>query len=119
MKEKDDLELREPVIAYGKKTFSIEEYLAYENASPTKNEYYHGEIFAMAGAGNKHNAIFTDLLVGLGKCFERFTLSSFGSDLRLHIPSNTLFTYPDIAVYLQGYYVNDSRHHCHLTHCSY
>jgi Uma2 family endonuclease len=99
MKEKDDLELREPVIAYGKKTFSIEEYLAYENASPEKHEYYHGEIFAMAGAGNKHNAIFVDFLVGLGNALKGSACFPLGSDMRLHIPSNTLFTYPDISVY--------------------
>ena len=28
-----DQEIREPVVAYGKKNFTIEEYLEYENAS--------------------------------------------------------------------------------------
>jgi hypothetical protein len=36
-----DLVIREPVVAYGKKKFTIEEYLEYENASEQKHEYYH------------------------------------------------------------------------------
>jgi Uma2 family endonuclease len=98
MKEKDDLELREPVIAYGKKTFSIEEYLAYENASPEKHEYYHGEIFAMAGASMNHVCIERNLLVELGNALRNSPCQPYGSNFRLHIPSNTLYTYPDLTV---------------------
>ena len=42
--------LREPVVAYGKKNFTIEEYLEMETAAIEKSEYYKGEIFAMSGA---------------------------------------------------------------------
>ena len=33
-----------------KKFFTEQEYLEFERESPTKNEFYRGEIFAMAGA---------------------------------------------------------------------
>ena len=35
----------------------LEEYLAREEAAKNKSEYYHGEIFAMAGASLEHNQI--------------------------------------------------------------
>jgi Uma2 family endonuclease len=98
MKKKDELVLREPVIAFGKKTFSIEEYLEYENASPEKHEYYHGEIFAMAGAGLNHVCISRNLLAELVNALKNSPCQPFGTDFRLHIPSNTLYTYPDITV---------------------
>jgi hypothetical protein len=34
----DDFELREPAVAYGKKKFTIEEYLEYENHTQEKQE---------------------------------------------------------------------------------
>ena len=45
-KEEDRI-LREPIAAYGKKVFSIEEYLEFENASEERHEYYKGEIFPL------------------------------------------------------------------------
>lgn len=91
-------ELREPVVAYGKKTFTIEEYLEYENASPEKHEYYQGEIFAMAGAGFLHNFIFSNLFGELAYQLKGKKCKPYGSDMRTYIPENTLFTYPDISI---------------------
>jgi hypothetical protein len=42
------IEVREPVVAYGKKKLTIEEYLEYENASGEKHEFYKGGILAIA-----------------------------------------------------------------------
>lgn len=56
-----ETELREPALAYGKKKWTEEEYLEMERAALEKHEYYRGEIFAMAGAGNRHHIIFRNL----------------------------------------------------------
>ncbi len=32
------------------------EYLAWEREQRDKHEYYHGEVFAMAGGSPRHNA---------------------------------------------------------------
>jgi Uma2 family endonuclease len=93
-----DWELREPVPVYGKKKMTIEEYLKYENASDEKHEYYQGEIFAMSGAKVPHNIISTNLLIALGQKLIGKFCQPFGSDQRIYIPENTLFTYPDISV---------------------
>lgn len=92
-------EVREPIAAYGKKVFTVEEYLEFERQSIEKHEYYRGEIFAMAGAGARHNVIFSNLFVGLGTRLKNSHCRPYGSDMRLHIPENTLFTYPDISIY--------------------
>jgi Uma2 family endonuclease len=96
--DEEDQILREPLVAYGKKLFTIEEYLEYENASQEKHEYYNGEIFAMAGGSKDHSAINRNLIICLGNALEKSCCDLWGSDLRLHIPSNSLFTYPDIRV---------------------
>lgn len=92
-------EVREPVAAYGKKKFTIEEYLDYDNASKGKHEYYHGEIFAMAGVKMAHNRIFSNLFGDISYKLKGRKCTPYGSDTRVHIPSNTLFTYPDISIF--------------------
>jgi len=92
------MEVREPAVAYGKERFSIEEYLRMENTEVVKHEYYQGEIFAMSGAKVSHNTIAVNLLIKLGQKLKGKKCKPFNSDQRIHIPSNTLFTYPDISI---------------------
>jgi Uma2 family endonuclease len=92
------MEVREPAIAYGKQKISIEEYLEMENASIEKHEYYKGEIFAMSGAKMPHNAVHKNLWGSLFVKLKGKKCQPYGSDVRIHIESNTLFTYPDISI---------------------
>ncbi|HEX7847967.1 MAG TPA: Uma2 family endonuclease [Chitinophagaceae bacterium] len=91
-------EVREPAVAYGKRKFTIEEYLEWENAADEKHEYYKGEIFAMSGAKGAHNEISSNLMTSLGSKLKGKNCKPYGSDLRVHITTNTLFTYPDISI---------------------
>jgi Uma2 family endonuclease len=92
------LEVNEPAPAYGKDKISIEDYLQMEKESPVKHEYYKGEIFAMAGASARHNVIYSNLFASIGIKLRGKPCQPYGSDMRLHIPENTLFTYPDISI---------------------
>jgi Uma2 family endonuclease len=91
--------VREPIPEYANQKISIEEYLAFERGSQEKHEYYKGEVFAMSGAGLRYNIIFSNLFGELLSKLKGNPCFPFGSDMRLHIPQNTLFTYPDISVY--------------------
>lgn len=92
------MEVNEPAVAYGKEKMSIEGYLEMENAADEKSEYYKGEIFAMSGAKMPHNRITSNLLIALGLKLKGEKCQPYGSDARIHIQSNTLFTYPDISI---------------------
>jgi Uma2 family endonuclease len=94
-----DMELREPLVAYGKNKFTEEEYLQMERQSPVKHEYYRSEIFAMSGAGKRHNVLFSNLFGDLAFRLKGKPCRPFGSDMRVHIPQNTLYTYPDISIF--------------------
>ncbi|MEO7264024.1 MAG: Uma2 family endonuclease [Ferruginibacter sp.] len=92
------MQIREPSVAYGHKKFTIEQYLEIENAATEKHEYYQGEIFAMSGAKLTHVQI-TGNIYGLFKNkLKGKPCQPYNSDLRIHIPPNTLFTYPDISI---------------------
>ena len=92
------MELREPTVAYGKNKLTPEEYLEWESTALQKHEYYRGELFAMAGASVRHNVIAKNLMIGIGMRLQGKQCQPYGSDLRIHIPENTLFTYPDISI---------------------
>ncbi len=102
------MEIHEPIVAYGKKKFTVQEYLEYEKAATERHEFYQGEIFqmyghgdllAMSGASNLHNMIFSNLLIAIGTKLQGKPCKPYGPDMRLNIPENTLFTYPDITIY--------------------
>ena len=92
------MEIKEAAIEYGKQKISIEDYLMMENASLEKHEYYQGEVFAMAGAKVQHNKISKNLFGTLFGKLKGKRCQPYGSDQRIHIPANTLFTYPDISI---------------------
>lgn len=92
------MEVHEPSPAYNKQFVSVKEYLEQEKISIQKHEYYKGEIFAMAGAGIRHNVIFSNVFIAVGVALKGNKCRPYGSDMRIHIPENTLFTYPDISI---------------------
>jgi Uma2 family endonuclease len=100
--------VHEPIAVYGKKKFTVQEYLEIEKAATERHEFYKGEIFqmhghgdllAMSGAGNKHNIIYSNLFTGLGIRLRGKSCQPYGPDLRINIPENTLYTYPDISIF--------------------
>jgi Uma2 family endonuclease len=102
-------EVKEPAIAYGNNKFTAEEYLLLEKTSSEKHEFYKGEIFPlhkasnidpsmMSGAGVRHNIIQVNLLAFLSLLLKGKSCRPFGSDMRIHIPENTLYTYPDVSI---------------------
>ena len=88
--------VNEPAIKYN--YISPEEYLELERAATEKHEYYQGEIFAMSGATRGHNEIFSNLFGDIAHKLKGKGCKPYGSDFRVHIPKNTLYTYLDIII---------------------
>lgn len=78
--------------------YSAGEYLELEREAEYKSEYYKGEIFAMAGAGHNHNRIVENLSIEIGGFFKAKSCRTYSSDQRIHIPENSLYTYPDLII---------------------
>ncbi len=77
---------------------AAEDYLTSERSSFEKHEYYKGEVFAMNGASIPHNIVFSNVFGILSSKLKGKKCKPFGSDLRIHIPQNSLYTYPDITI---------------------
>jgi Uma2 family endonuclease len=93
------MEVEEPSHAYQKKFYTIQEYLEMENKVLEKHEYYKGEIFAMSGASARHNIISVNIISALKISLKGKKCRPYGSDMRVNIPENSLFTYPDISIF--------------------
>jgi Uma2 family endonuclease len=77
---------------------SQEEYLDNERQAEFKHEYYQGEVFAMSGASRNHNKLVSNFIVEIGTRLKGKNCNVYPSDLRVHIPSTTLYTYPDVVI---------------------
>ena len=84
--------------AQPQKIYSEEEYLNMEREVEYKSEYYRGEIFIMTCVGFNHNRINENLSGECGRALKGKMCKSYSSDLRVHIPANGLYTYPDFLI---------------------
>ena len=80
------------------KALTAKEYLEIERAAAFKSEYYKGEMFAMAGTSYDHARIVSNLTVSIGYFLRGKPCDIIGSDLRVHMAKNSLYTYPDAII---------------------
>ena len=79
--------------------YSEEEYLRLENDALEKSEYFQGQIIKMAGAGPNHNRVKDNVIGEIYPVLKKNkSCKSSSSDQRIHIPANSLYTYPDIII---------------------
>ena len=77
---------------------SIDEYLEGELRSDIRHEYLGGEVYAMAGAGEKHNRIAGNLFFHLRAASRGKACGVFINDMKLRIDASDAFYYPDVLV---------------------
>jgi Uma2 family endonuclease len=74
------------------------EYLAWERAQPVKHEFFHGEVFAMAGGTPRHNALGVSMGAELRAALRSRGCAVLSSDQRLAFPPDARYVYPDVTV---------------------
>jgi Uma2 family endonuclease len=89
-------EVKEPGPKYN--YISPEQYLEMERAAEEKHEYYKGEVYAMSGASPAQNDIVYNISRLVAPFLHGKGCKLYGSDFRIHIPENILFTYPDFSI---------------------
>ena len=81
------------------KLITQEEYLAVERLALEKHEFFEGQVFEMSPRSFVHTTILGNVTCSIHTQLKKTEYRVYGSMMRLHIPENTLFTYPDAAVY--------------------
>jgi Uma2 family endonuclease len=74
------------------------EYLAWERKQAVKHEFFHGEVFAMAGGTPRHNALGVSMGAELRAALRSRGCSVLSSDQRLAFPPHERYVYPDVTV---------------------
>ncbi len=85
-------------LAVRQSVMSTDEYLEGELHSDTRHEYLAGEVYAMAGAGEKHNRVAGNLFFHLRAASRGKPCGVFISDMKLRIDASDAFYYPDVLV---------------------
>ncbi len=74
------------------------EYFTWEADQTGRHDYYHGEVFAMAGASDDHNTAAGNAFVALKSHLRGTPCRVFMSDMRLELAENSHYSYPDVFV---------------------
>lgn len=78
--------------------YSFAEYLALEESSNVKHEYFGGEIYGMAGGTPDHAALAMSFGAALLQHLSGRPCRVFSSDLRIRVLATGLATYSDVTV---------------------
>jgi Uma2 family endonuclease len=80
--------------------YTEDEYIELERRAETKSELVDGEIFAVAGAKPRHNALAANVMIALGGRLRAkgSPCVVFTSDQRLRSEATGIHTYPDVSV---------------------
>ena len=75
-----------------------DDYLRQEREAESKSEYIDGDVIPMAGASPNHNLIKENVAILIGAHVRTKGCRSMSSDQRVHVPTSSLYAYPDIVV---------------------
>ena len=80
-----------------KEYVSVKEYLGGENDGEIRHEYIYGEVYAMAGASDRHNRIAARFFTRIFQKLDGSECEAFMNDMKLQADEET-FYYPDVFV---------------------
>ncbi|HEX2914152.1 MAG TPA: Uma2 family endonuclease [Chloroflexia bacterium] len=80
------------------KYYILEEYLAFEEKSGQKNEYYQGQLYQIAGGSARHNLIASNINAILNSGLVDYPCLVFSGDMRILVEEHHLYTYADGSV---------------------
>ncbi len=78
--------------------FTAADYLAWESAQLDRHEFVDGEVFAMAGAEDRHVTVSMNLAFALRQHLSGSPCRTYMSDMRLHVAAANSYFYPDVLV---------------------
>lgn len=85
-------------VAAEKPRMSEADYLEWESQAREKHEYVAGEVFAMAGASERHNRIALNIAFHLRLASRGRSCRAFMSDMKLRIAGYRSYYYPDVML---------------------
>jgi Uma2 family endonuclease len=80
------------------KRYTVAEYMALEERSDVRHEFFAGEVFAMAGGTAVHNTLVLNCAFALRVGLRGKTCRVFTENVQLAVESGRYYNYPDVQV---------------------
>jgi Uma2 family endonuclease len=77
---------------------TVAEYLAFEERSAVRHEFYRGDLFAMTGGTDAHSRLKVRLVALLDAQTKGSKCRVYDADMRVLVVATGLYTYPDASV---------------------
>ena len=81
-----------------KSALTAAEYLTWEAGQGERHEYIDGEVFAMAGAEDRHVTVSMNIAFALRQHLAGGPCRTYMSDMKVHVASANQYFYPDVVV---------------------
>jgi Uma2 family endonuclease len=78
--------------------FTANDYLAWEPLQTERHEFVDGEVFAMAGAEDRHVTATMNIAFALRQHLAGSACKTYMSDMRLQVAASNSYFYPDVLV---------------------
>jgi Uma2 family endonuclease len=78
--------------------FSAPDYLQWEAGQAERHEYQDGEVFAMAGAEDRHVTVSLNVAMALRQHLAGTPCRTYMADMKLRVEAADSFHYPDVMV---------------------
>jgi Uma2 family endonuclease len=78
--------------------FSADDYLAWEPTQLDRHEFVDGDVFAMAGAEDRHVTVSMNIAFALRQHLSGSPCRTYMSDMRLQVAAANSYFYPDVLV---------------------
>lgn len=79
-------------------TFTADDYLAWEVTQAERHDYLDGEVFAMAGAEDRHVTVCLNVAMALRQHLRGTPCRTFMADMKLQAEADHSYFYPDVLV---------------------
>lgn len=82
----------------GARRYTVAEYMALEERSEIRHQYFKGEVFAMAGGTLNHSSLILRCAAQLMAAAEPRGCRVFAESVQLRVAEGEYYTYPDVIV---------------------
>ena len=79
-------------------TYTVDQYLAFEEQSDIRHEFLDGLVYAMAGESLEHSTICSNLVIEVGTQLKGTRCRTLSPNMKVLAGENGLFAYPDVTV---------------------
>jgi len=79
------------------KKSTVDDYLASERQSGSKNEFVNGKVIGRSGSNRWHNLIVSNVAIGIGSRLHGHKCEIYIANIRVKLENNSI-CYPDVAI---------------------